>query len=211
MRFLFICAVTLLVGLSSCTKSKRVSLDLSLPSPSLFTVTDYVLYGVSHKAFVPQVGSSVVSVVDNRDTLWTATDTQEGCTGAYLFSREGFPSLLSVYTRGAGDETFCFEKAGGAWNEVDEEPFNDRVTTMIGGAVKYTSQFGSKVNGSLFNALDSVEDNVRVLKLTPKKGVTANKLTFDRELVWEEGCDVSLSSLISGWRETYSCSTCYQG
>ncbi|EKX74366.1 conserved hypothetical protein [Theileria equi strain WA] len=106
------------------------TLDLSSPSPSLFTITDHVLYGVNHRAFVPKDGSSLVSVVDNGDTLWTATDTQEGCTGAYLFSREGYPSLLSVYTRGAGDETFCFEKDAGAWKNVDKRYFEDRLHSM---------------------------------------------------------------------------------
>ncbi|AFZ79469.1 hypothetical protein BEWA_023180 [Theileria equi strain WA] len=112
------------------TCGEIVTLDLSSPSPSLFTVTDHLLYGVNHRAFVPKDGCSLVSVVDNRDTLWTATDTQEGCTGAYLFSREGYPSLLSVYTRGAGDETFCFEKDAGAWKNVSKLKFETKLRSM---------------------------------------------------------------------------------
>ncbi|EKX72222.1 signal peptide containing protein [Theileria equi strain WA] len=114
----------------SDTSMEGTTLDLSSPDSSLFSLADDLVYGVSHKAFVPQVGSSVVSVVENGDTLWTATDPQEGCTGAYLFSREGYSSLLSVYTRGAGDETFCFEKVDGAWKNVDKLEFESKLFSM---------------------------------------------------------------------------------
>ncbi|AFZ80755.1 signal peptide-containing protein [Theileria equi strain WA] len=43
----------------------------------------------------------------------------------------------------------------------------------------------SKVDTSLFDALDSVEDHVEVLKLTAKDGTSTNKLTFDGQTVWE--------------------------
>ncbi|AFZ80995.1 hypothetical protein BEWA_004030 [Theileria equi strain WA] len=106
------------------------TLDISSPDSSLFSLAGDRIHGVNHRAFVPKDGSSIVSVVDNGDTLWTATDTQEGCTGAYLFSREGYPSLLSVYTRGAGDETFCFEKDGSMWKNVDKRYFEHRLHSM---------------------------------------------------------------------------------
>ncbi|AFZ80525.1 hypothetical protein BEWA_033800 [Theileria equi strain WA] len=106
------------------------TLDISSPDSSLFSLAGDRIHGVNHRAFVPKDGSSIVSVVDNGDTLWTATDTQEGCTGAYLFSREGHSSLLSVYTRGAGDETFCFEKVDGAWKNVDKRYFERKLRSM---------------------------------------------------------------------------------
>ncbi|EKX71983.1 conserved hypothetical protein [Theileria equi strain WA] len=105
------------------------TLDLSSPDSSLFSLAGDRIHGVNHKAFVPKDGSSVVTIVDDGDTLWTATDTQ-GCTGAYLFSREGYSSLLSVYTRGAGDETFCFEKVYGAWKNVSKLEFERKLHSM---------------------------------------------------------------------------------
>ncbi|EKX72747.1 hypothetical protein BEWA_013060 [Theileria equi strain WA] len=126
-----------LVGLCHCgelgslrKETGDVVLDLSSPDSSSLSLGDYLIHGVSHKAFVPKVGSFLVAIVDNRDTLWTSTDPQEGCTGAYLFSREGHSSLLSVYTRGAGDETFCFEKDAGAWKNVDKRYFEHRLHLM---------------------------------------------------------------------------------
>ncbi|EKX72368.1 signal peptide containing protein [Theileria equi strain WA] len=107
-----------------------ITLDLSNPDPSLFSLADDQIHGVSHKAFVPKDGCSLVAIVDNRDTLWTATDTKEECMGAYLFSREGYSSLLSVYTRGAGDETFCFEKNGSLWKNVDKRYFERKLHSM---------------------------------------------------------------------------------
>ncbi|EKX74135.1 conserved hypothetical protein [Theileria equi strain WA] len=106
------------------------TLDLSSPDSSLFSLADDRIHGVSHRAFVPKDGSSLVSVVDNGDTIWTSAGPKEGCTGAYLFSREGHSSLLSVYTRGAGDETFCFEKDGNQWKNVDRLKFETKLHLM---------------------------------------------------------------------------------
>ncbi|AFZ80292.1 hypothetical protein BEWA_031450 [Theileria equi strain WA] len=112
------------------TRLEGTTLDLSNPDSSLFSLADDPIHGVSHKAFVPKDGSSVVTIVDDGDTIWTSTGPKEGCTGAYLFSREGHSSLLSVYTRGAGDETFCFEKVDGAWKNVDKLKFETKLRSM---------------------------------------------------------------------------------
>ncbi|EKX73610.1 hypothetical protein BEWA_036460 [Theileria equi strain WA] len=42
----------------------------------------------------------------------------------------GKDTLLSVYTRGAGDETFCFEKVDGAWKNVDKFDFEHKLHLM---------------------------------------------------------------------------------
>ncbi|AFZ79726.1 hypothetical protein BEWA_025750 [Theileria equi strain WA] len=49
-----------------------------------------------------------------------------------------------------------------------------------------SSSLASKVDSTLFNVLCSVEDNVKVLKLTAKEGVTAKSITYGSDVVWED-------------------------
>ncbi|EKX73540.1 signal peptide containing protein [Theileria equi strain WA] len=169
----------------TASSGKADVLDLASPDESKVDIVKASRNEVEKKEYYPKDTSKITSVMDGGVSMWTATGNEKCC-----FARsytKGDSSFLYITIMGGNDLTakFC-EKAGGAWNEVDEEPFNDGVTTMIGGAVKYTSQFGSKVDPTLFNALDSFEDNVKVLKLTPKKGAKATKLTFDSKVVWED-------------------------
>ncbi|AFZ79701.1 signal peptide-containing protein [Theileria equi strain WA] len=53
-----------------------------------------------------------------------------------------------------------------------------------------------KVDSSLFNVLCSVEDHVKVLKLTPKKGTKVTELTYGDEIVWEDKKKTCLSAIL---------------
>ncbi|EKX72286.1 signal peptide containing protein [Theileria equi strain WA] len=54
----------------------------------------------------------------------------------------------------------------------------------------------SKVDTSLFNVVDSVEDNVKVLKLTAKEGTSTNKLTYGSDTIWPGKKDVMCLSAV---------------
>ncbi|AFZ80828.1 hypothetical protein BEWA_002350 [Theileria equi strain WA] len=125
-----------------------VTLDIFSPSPSLFIITDHVLYGVNHRAFVPKDGCSLVSVVDNRDTLWTGKDGEE-FTGVHQYSREGYPSLLGIYSK--DDESrreVCLEKNDDKWKVIDKLEFETKLYSMKDFAVPIrgsdSTVYGSK-------------------------------------------------------------------
>ncbi|EKX72377.1 signal peptide containing protein [Theileria equi strain WA] len=61
---------------------------------------------------------------------------------------------------------------------------------------KPASSLASKVDFTLFNVLCSVEDHVKVLKLTAKENQNPKKLKFDRELVWEDKKKSCLSAVL---------------
>ncbi|AFZ80787.1 signal peptide-containing protein [Theileria equi strain WA] len=59
--------------------------------------------------------------------------------------------------------------------------------------VKPVSRFSSKADASLFNVLCSVEDNVKILKLTPKAG-KVTELKYDGKDVWSGKATLGKSS-----------------
>ncbi|EKX72451.1 hypothetical protein BEWA_049180 [Theileria equi strain WA] len=58
------------------------------------------------------------------------------------------------------------------------------------------SSLTSKVDSTLFNVLCSVEDNVKVLKLTIKEGTSTNRLLYDSQTVWEDKKKSCLSAVL---------------
>ncbi|EKX72110.1 signal peptide containing protein [Theileria equi strain WA] len=90
---------------------------------------------------------------------------------------------VDVDVRGSGDNL----DAQPSLEDTEKEPTKPE---------KPASSLPSKVDTSLFNVVDSVEDNVKVLKLKAKEGVTANKLTYEGLTVWEEKKKSCLSAVL---------------
>ncbi|AFZ79750.1 signal peptide-containing protein [Theileria equi strain WA] len=135
MNVLSVLLTVCLVGFCHCEgngslrkEAVTVTLDLSNPDSSSFSLGDDKIYGVGHKAFVPKEGSVVSAIVDGASAVWKGQGKKS--VGAYLFSKEGHPSLLSVYTKGVDDVTLCFEKVGGAWKTVDKLEFETKLRSM---------------------------------------------------------------------------------
>ncbi|EKX73968.1 hypothetical protein BEWA_040060 [Theileria equi strain WA] len=118
------------------SRSTRISdsepvLDIANPDPSAFTVTDDVIYRVNYKTFTPRGDRNLEVIVDGGSYVWASNSFEEVSTSAYLFSRDGYPSLLSVCTRETKScDAICFERHGNFWKRIKKKVFESRLRSM---------------------------------------------------------------------------------
>ncbi|EKX73049.1 hypothetical protein BEWA_016100 [Theileria equi strain WA] len=175
--------------------STPIALDLTKPDESKVDILKVSRNEVEKKEYYPKDTSKITTVVDGEAQLWTGVGDDKCCL-ARSYSK-GDSSFLVITIKGGNDlAAKFFEKVGGAWNEVDEEPFTDRVTTMMGELAKPVSSFLDKVDSTLFNLEDGEENGIKVLKLKAKEGTSTNKLTFDNLTVWEDSQTPCSSAVI---------------
>ncbi|EKX72821.1 hypothetical protein BEWA_013800 [Theileria equi strain WA] len=107
-------------------------LDISNVDSQYIGVSESIADCVVHRSLLPKEGVSVTSVGDSGETLMrmhTAT-----FTGANLFIRKDYPSLLSIHTMDgdAAGET-CLEKQRSGWRLITCTKFKSNLTKMENG------------------------------------------------------------------------------
>ncbi|EKX72334.1 hypothetical protein BEWA_048010 [Theileria equi strain WA] len=118
------------------------------------------------KKYSPDTGRHVRSIVDAGTIVWEADEYQK-CIDVKSYTR-GESILLAIKVEDLDElEHKYFEKLDGAWNEVDEDGFNDKVNIIMGGLMEYS---GNEVHSEtpLHPVGTSTDDHVDV----PPQGST---------------------------------------
>ncbi|AFZ79835.1 uncharacterized protein BEWA_026840 [Theileria equi strain WA] len=117
------------------------------------------------KKYSPDTGRHVRSIVDAGAIVWEADEYQK-CIDVKSYTR-GDSILLAIKVEDLDDlEHKYFEKLNGAWNEVDEDGFNDKVNIVMGGLMEYS---GNEVHSETLHPVGvSTDDHVDV----PPQGST---------------------------------------
>ncbi|AFZ79238.1 signal peptide-containing protein [Theileria equi strain WA] len=128
----FVVLVCAFYGLVGCTRTGRpITLDIGSPVDIRFSIDIFTLNKVKHRAYTSRGFGRVKAIVDDGTPVWAAADPQEGCTGAYLFYRDGYTSLLSGRVCSVYFDTFMFfEKENEQWNSLNRQDFETKLRSM---------------------------------------------------------------------------------
>ncbi|EKX72201.1 signal peptide containing protein [Theileria equi strain WA] len=180
------------------TTTTPVTLDLATPDKSKLDVHTETESGVPLKTYSPKDGY-ITSVVENGAPIWTFSENEK-CLFVASYAKDGVTIIrLGTSDESSGTKSKHFEKVNGTWSGIDINAFDKKIEEMMGessGPEEPLNPLFAKLDTSLFNVEDSVEDAVKVLKLEAKAGVTANKLTYGEDKVWEDKKKTCSSALL---------------
>ncbi|AFZ80994.1 hypothetical protein BEWA_004020 [Theileria equi strain WA] len=104
---------------------KNDALDLKNGECTAAHVYDTLEDGVLHKSYFPK-DEFFDKIVDGDVCIWKS-ENGEKATMAYTYSREGFPSILSINIRG---NMICYVEDGDKWVKIPQGFFNARHQQM---------------------------------------------------------------------------------
>ncbi|EKX72173.1 signal peptide containing protein [Theileria equi strain WA] len=146
------------------------------------TVFQVDLLGITTRHFYPKPGHVAIQVKDGNKELWKCGNSDH-CVSC-IIHKHGSVELLEVgIVENCSKRWRYFEKNGQEWREIEKTEFDEKEQAIIGG--KFVSALLDKVDASLFDLEESLEDGIKVLKLTAKEGTSTNELLYDGKTVWE--------------------------
>ncbi|EKX72232.1 hypothetical protein BEWA_046960 [Theileria equi strain WA] len=147
-----------------------------------------------------QPGNLIEKIVDGGRNIFTVPDNHI-CYLCELHSK-GESKLLRIHAEHSYKiSLFYYENTGSGWKIIHKDDFLKKLDEMnksgknLSDASKQVvapkpaptpvHDLKSKVDSTLFDVEEGQESGFKVLKLTPKEGVTSNKLLFDGKPVWQ--------------------------
>ncbi|EKX72589.1 hypothetical protein BEWA_050570 [Theileria equi strain WA] len=182
---------------TSATFKSNFTMDISsVTSTKECTVFEVYLLGVTTRHFYPKPGYVSIKVKDGDKRLWTFINPSDACLFCFIYKRDNKEVLEMAVVNGILRRWKFFERVdGNEWKKVDKGKFLGKLKE-IREPENPVSIFASKVDLTLFNVVGSVEENVKVLKLTVKYGVKATELKYDDKEVWSGKARLSKSSSV---------------
>ncbi|AFZ80024.1 signal peptide-containing protein [Theileria equi strain WA] len=106
-----------------------IDIDINYPEESILTTREHRVYGLRHKAFVPNSDVVISSVSENERHLWKAVEGEK-CTIVELF--EGKYILLGIAIEADGStRPMFFENLNGEWKRISDECFYEKSEAMV--------------------------------------------------------------------------------
>ncbi|AFZ81005.1 signal peptide-containing protein [Theileria equi strain WA] len=163
--------------------STPITLDLAKPDESHINVEEQNIDGVLLKDYLPKDDLHISSVVDGDKELWKASG-DEKCVFVESYSKGALELLYLETSESSGTKYKYFEKTDGKWNEIDEEPFNEKAKTFIGESGRDASLNIAHPSRLLCQSFNYTFAANAVQLIVPNKGVSVSKLVNNTETVW---------------------------
>ncbi|EKX72744.1 hypothetical protein BEWA_013030 [Theileria equi strain WA] len=185
--------------------TEPVTLNLANPDQSKVHIGDRSGNGIKSKNYSPKDTFHISSVMEGKVEVWNVVDPNTKCKLVRVYANSDIEVLYLDIDCNGNPISRYFEKQNGKWNSINKIDFDRKVKSMKVENIKDenppepeepVSPFLDKVDSSLFHVEEAEEDGVKVLKLKAKEGVTANKLTYGSDVVWEDKKKTCLSAIL---------------
>ncbi|EKX72161.1 signal peptide containing protein [Theileria equi strain WA] len=158
-----------------------ITLDLTKPDETKLDVHTENESEVSFKEYTPKSAFHISSLTDGDKELWKASG-DEKCVFVESYSKGALELLYLETSESSGTKYKYFEKTDGKWNEIDEEPFNEKAKTFIGESRRDGLTLDiAHPSRLLYKSFDYSFAANAVRLVVPNKDTTVTKLVNDTE------------------------------